>query len=38
VARPGELGPIVGYELDFAWFLTSPVRFTSNYVPVIVNP
>jgi hypothetical protein len=35
VAKPGELTPLIGLDLDFAWFTVSPVTFASN--PVIVN-
>jgi hypothetical protein len=33
-----DLLPIVGMELDFAFFTTSPVSFASNFVPLIVDP
>jgi hypothetical protein len=38
VVQPGELLPLVGYELDFAYFKHTPVSFTSNFVPLVVDP
>jgi hypothetical protein len=35
---PGELDPIIGFELDFAFFTHGPVEFASNYVPLVVDP
>ena len=38
VALPGELDPLVGFELDFAYFTNSPVMFASNFVPLVIDP
>jgi uncharacterized Ntn-hydrolase superfamily protein len=35
VAQPNELAPLIGLELDFAWFTVGPIDFASN--PVVVS-
>jgi hypothetical protein len=35
VAKAGQLTPLIGLELDFAWFTYAPVTFASN--PLVVS-
>jgi uncharacterized Ntn-hydrolase superfamily protein len=37
VVQPGDLVPLIGFELDFAYWTHGPVEFTSNYVPVTID-
>ena len=35
---PGDLIPIIGFELAFAYFTHGPVEFASNFVPLTIDP
>ena len=34
----GDLMPLIGFELDFAYFTHGPVEFVSNFVPLLIDP